>query len=54
MLRKDPNYVDLDIQPIRSFGLKLLASIFLLFFGVLILTIGFDALWTFLVRIMYR
>lgn len=52
-LRKDPNAIDLDIQPIRSFGLKLVGGILLLFFVVLLLTIGYEAMWTWFVGIVY-
>ena len=53
-LDKDPNAIDLEIQPIRSFGLKLVASIALLFFGVLLLTVGYEALWAWLIYLVYR
>lgn len=53
-LHKDPNAVDLDIQPIRSFGLKLVATILLLFFVVLLLTIGYESLWTWFIQLVYR
>lgn len=50
----DPNHIDEDIQPIRSFGLKLFISILFLFFGVLVLTIGWQPLWAFLIKIVYK
>ena len=53
-LHKDPNAVDLEIQPIRSFGLKLLAGILLLFFGVLLLTVGWEALWVWFITVVNR
>jgi hypothetical protein len=53
-LKKDPNSIDLDIQPIRSFGLKLIAGIFLLFFGVLLLTLGYESLWAWFIQVVYR
>jgi hypothetical protein len=53
-LLKDPNAIDLDIQPIRSFGLKLVAAIALLFLGVLLLTLGFEVLWAWLIYLVYR
>lgn len=53
-LDKDPNHIDEDIQPIRSFGLKLFISILFLFFGVLVLTIGWQPLWAFLIKIVYK
>jgi hypothetical protein len=53
-LHKDPNAIDLDLQPIRSFGLKLVAGILLLFFGVLLLTIGYEALWEWFIYIVNR
>ena len=53
-LSKDPDAIDLDIQPIRSFGLKLLAGILLLFFGVLLLTVGYEALWVWFIKMVYR
>ena len=53
-LHKDPNAIDLDIQPIRSFGLKLVAGIFLLFFGVLLLTIGWESLWVWFIYMVNR
>jgi hypothetical protein len=42
---QDPHSIDAEIQPTRSFGLKLLAGILLLFFGVLLLTVGYSGLW---------
>ena len=53
-LKKDPNSIDLEIQPIRSFGLKLVAGILLLFFGVLLLTVGYEALWLWFIHMVYR
>jgi hypothetical protein len=53
-LRKDPNAIDLEIQPIRSFGLKLVGAVFLLFFGVLLLTVGYEALWEWFIVIVNR
>jgi hypothetical protein len=53
-LKKDPRAVDLDIQPIRSFGLKLVATILLLFFGVLLLTLGYETLWASFIHLVYR
>ena len=53
-LQKDPNAIDLDIQPIRSFGLKLVSGVLLLFFGVLLLTVGYEALWEWFIVIVNR
>ncbi|MBU3577833.1 hypothetical protein [Polynucleobacter sp. UK-Kesae-W10] len=53
-LDKDPNEVDQDIQPIRSFGLKLFFSILFLFFAVLMLTIGWQPVWAFFIKIVYK
>lgn len=53
-LHKDPNAVDLELQPIRSFGLKLVAGILLLFFGVLLLTVGYEALWAWFIYLVNR
>ncbi|MBU3628877.1 hypothetical protein ICN39_08140 [Polynucleobacter sp. AP-Reno-20A-A9] len=53
-LQKDPNAIDLELQPIRSFGLKLVAGILLLFFGVLMLTIGYEALWAWFIQLVHR
>lgn len=53
-LKKDPDEIDLDIQPIRSFGLKLAATILLLFFGVLLLTIGYESLWAWFIQMVNR
>ena len=53
-LHKDPNAIDLEIQPIRSFGLKLVAGVLLLFFGVLLLTVGYGALWEWFIVIVNR
>jgi len=52
-LKKDPNAIDLEIQPIRSFGLKLVAGILLLFFGVLLLTLGYESLWAWFIHLVY-
>ena len=53
-LHKDSNAIDLELQPIRSFGLKLAAGIFLLFFGVLLLTVGWEALWVWFIALVNR
>lgn len=53
-LTRDPGAIDLDIQPIRSFGLKLIAGILLLFLGVLLLTLGYEALWSWFIQMVYR
>lgn len=53
-LHKDPNMVDLEIQPIRSFGLKLVGGVALLFFGVLLLTVGYEALWEWFIYLVHR
>lgn len=53
-LHKDPNAIDLEIQPIRSFGFKLLAAVLLLFFGVLLLTVGWEALWAWFIVLVNR
>jgi len=53
-LHKDPDAIDLEIQPIRSFGLKLVAGVLLLFFGVLLLTVGYEALWEWFIVIVNR
>ena len=53
-LLKDPNAIDLEIQPIRSFGLKLVAAIALLFLGVLLLTVGYEALWEWFIYLVHR
>jgi len=53
-LHKDPNAIDLEIQPIRSFGLKLAAGVLLLFFGVLLLTIGWEAVWAWFIHVVNR
>jgi hypothetical protein len=53
-LHKDPNAIDLEIQPIRSFGLKLVGAVLLLFFGVLLLTVGYEALWEWFIVIVNR
>ena len=53
-LHKDPNAIDIELQPIRSFGLKLVAGILLLFFGVLLLTVGYEALWEWFIYIVNR
>lgn len=52
--RKDPQVVDLENQPIRSFGLKLVAGILLLFFGVLLLTVGYQPLWVWFIQMVNR
>lgn len=53
-LKLDPNIVDLDIQPIRSFGLKLVFTVLLLFFAVLVMTVGIEPMWLYFVRLIYR
>ena len=53
-LDRDPNAIDLEIQPIRSFGLKLVAGVLLLFFGVLLLTVGYESLWLSFMHMVYR
>jgi len=53
-LDKDPDHIDEDIQPIRSFGLKLFLSILFLFFAVLVLTVGWEPLWAFFIKIVYK
>ncbi|QWD65255.1 hypothetical protein [Polynucleobacter sp. MWH-Aus1W21] len=53
-LHQDPNAVDAEIQPIRSFGLKLVAGVLLLFFGVLLLTVGYEALWAWFLYLVNR
>ena len=53
-LQNDPNGLNLELQPIRSFGLKLVAGILLLFFGVLMLTIGYEALWAWFIQMVNR
>lgn len=53
-LNREPNAIDLETQPIRSFGLKLVAAISVLFFGVLLLTVGYEALWAWLIYLVYR
>jgi hypothetical protein len=53
-LKKDPNAIDLEIQPIRSFGLKLAAGVLSLFLGVLLLTVGYEALWEWFIVIVNR
>jgi hypothetical protein len=53
-LNKDPRAIDMDIQPIRSFGLKLVATVLLLFFGVLLLTVGYESLWSWFIQMVYR
>ena len=53
-LDRDPNAIDLEIQPIRSFGLKLVAGVLLLFFGVLLLTVGYESLWLWFMHMVYR
>lgn len=51
---KDSHSIDLEKQPIRSFGLKLVAGILLLFFGVLLLTLGYEAVWAWFIQMVYR
>lgn len=53
-LQKDPDAIDLDIQPIRSFGLKLVGTVLLLFFGVLLLTVGYESLWVWFIQMVNR
>lgn len=53
-LHKDPNVVDLEIQPIRSFGLKLFVGILFLFLGVLLLTVGWEAPWAWFIHLVNR
>ena len=53
-LQKDADAIDLDIQPIRSFGLKLVVTVLLLFLGVLLLTIGYESLWAWFIQLVYR
>lgn len=53
-LHQDSDAIDLDIQPIRSFGLKLVATVLLLFFGVLLLTVGYESLWAWFIQMVYR
>jgi hypothetical protein len=53
-LKLDPNIVDLDIQPIRSFGLKLVFTVLLLFFAVLVMTVGIEPMWLYFVQLIYR
>jgi hypothetical protein len=53
-LNKDPNAIDLELQPIRSFGLKLVGGILLLFFLVLLLTVGYEAMWVWFIGIVNR
>ena len=53
-LNRDPDMVDLDIQPIRSFGIKLVITVLLLFFAVLVMTVGIDAIWLFFIKLIYR
>ncbi|MBU3639553.1 hypothetical protein [Polynucleobacter sp. AP-RePozz3-80-G7] len=53
-LHKDPNGIDLELQPIRSFGLKLAAGVLLMFFGVLLLTVGWEALWVWFIAVVNR
>jgi hypothetical protein len=54
MLHKDVDAIDLDIQPIRSFGLKLVGTVLLLFFGVLLLTVGYESLWVWFIQMVNR
>jgi hypothetical protein len=53
-LHQDPSAIDLELQPIRSFGLKLVAGILLLFFCVLLLTVGYEALWEWFIYMVNR
>lgn len=48
------NAADLEMQPIRSYGLKLLTGIFFLFFGVLLLTIGYEVIWNWFMKMVSR
>lgn len=52
--RKEFHVIELENQPIRSFGLKLVAGILLLFFGVLLLTVGYKALWVWFIQMVNR
>ena len=52
-LNRDPNDIDMDIQPIRSFGLKLFLTIVFLFFSVLVMTIGLGPLWAMFTKLLY-
>jgi len=51
---KASSAIDLEIQPTRSFGLKLVAGILLLFFGVLLLTVGYKPLWVWFIQLVNR
>jgi hypothetical protein len=53
-LHRDPDIIDLDIQPIRSFGLKLVFSVLFLFFAVLVMTVGIEPMWLYFIRLIYR
>ena len=53
-LQRDPNAIDLDIQPIRSFGLKLVFTVLLLFFAVLVMTVGIEPMWLYFIQLIYR
>ena len=53
-LDKDPNAIDLEIQPIRSFGLKLVAGVLFLFLAVLLLTVGWESLWVWFIYVVNR
>ncbi len=53
-LPQDPNIVDLDIQPIRSFGLKLVFTVLLLFLAVLVMTVGIEPMWLHFIQLIYR
>jgi len=53
-LDKDPNAIDLEIQPIRSFGLKLVAGVLILFLVVLLLTVGWEPLWVWFIYVVNR
>jgi len=48
------NAMDLEMQPIRSYGLKLLAGIFLMFFGVLLLALGYEVIWDWFMKMVSR
>ena len=52
--QRDLNVVDLDIQPIRSFGLKLVFTVLLLFFAVLVMTVGIEPMWLYFLQLIYR
>jgi hypothetical protein len=50
---KLPNAMDSEIQPTRSYGFKLFSGIFLLFFGVLLLAIGYEVIWNWFIRMAH-